>query len=49
MSTATVAGFHLESVNSEYDNGQFELTLRYDDALRAAHDAFLFKVMARER
>ncbi|MFZ0014480.1 MAG: glutamine synthetase, partial [Acidimicrobiia bacterium] len=48
MSTAATAGFHLESVNSEYDNGQFELTLRYDEALRAADDAFLFKVMAKE-
>jgi glutamine synthetase len=41
-------GIELESVNSEYDDGQFELTLRYDEALRAADDAFLFKVMARE-
>jgi glutamine synthetase len=40
--------FPLESVNSEYDNGQFELTLRYRDALTAADDAFLFKLMARE-
>ncbi len=42
------AELQLESVNSEYDNGQFELTLRYDDALKAADDAFLFKVLARE-
>ena len=45
---ADQAGLVLESVNSEYDNGQFELTLRYDEALRAADDAFLFKVLARE-
>ena len=38
----------LESVNAEFDSGQFELTLRYADALRAADDAFLFKVLARE-
>jgi glutamine synthetase len=38
----------LESVNSEYDTPQFEFTLRYTDALRAADDAFLFKVLARE-
>jgi glutamine synthetase len=38
----------LESVNSEYDTPQFEFTLRYSDALRAADDAFLFKVLARE-
>ncbi len=48
MATAVEAGLRLESVNSEYDNGQFELTLAYDNALRAADDAFLFKVMARE-
>ena len=48
MSTARRAGFTLESVNSEYDNGQFELTLRYDEALKAADDAFLFKVLAKE-
>ncbi|HEY5104875.1 MAG TPA: glutamine synthetase family protein [Acidimicrobiales bacterium] len=38
----------LESVNSEYDTPQFEFTLRYADALKAADDAFLFKVLARE-
>ena len=48
METAHEMGLDLESVNSEYDDGQFELTLRYDTALRAADDAFLFKVMARE-
>ena len=48
MATAAKAGIRMESVNSEYDNGQFELTLSYDDALRAADDAFLFKVMAKE-
>jgi len=48
MDTAASAGLRLESVNSEYDNGQFELTLTYDQALQAADDAFLFKVMARE-
>jgi glutamine synthetase len=38
----------LESVNSEFDTPQFEFTLRYTDALRAADDGFLFKVLARE-
>ena len=38
----------LESINAEFDQGQFELTLRYDDALKAADDAFLFRVLARE-
>jgi len=48
MATAREVGLPLESVNSEYDNGQFELTLAYTDALRAADEAFLFKVMAKE-
>jgi glutamine synthetase len=48
MQTARRVGLPLESVNSEYDNGQFELTLAYTNALRAADDAFLFRVMARE-
>ncbi len=48
MNTALAMGIELESVNSEYDDGQFELTLRYDDAMKAADDAFLFKVMAKE-
>ncbi len=38
----------LESVNSEYDTPQFEFTLRYRDAMTAADDGFLFKVLARE-
>ena len=38
----------LEAVNSEYDTPQFEFTIRYSDALKAADDAFLFKVLARE-
>ncbi|MFI5035247.1 MAG: glutamine synthetase family protein [Acidimicrobiales bacterium] len=42
------ADIPLESVNSEYDTPQFEFTLRYRDALGAADDGFLFKVLARE-
>ncbi|MFQ5967355.1 MAG: glutamine synthetase family protein [Acidimicrobiia bacterium] len=41
-------GIPLEAINSEYDNGQFELTIAYGDATEAADHAFLFKVMARE-
>jgi glutamine synthetase len=48
MDTAHAMGIELESVNAEYDDGQFELTLRYGEALQAADDAFLFKVMAKE-
>ncbi len=45
---AEAAGLPIESMNGEYDNGQFELTLRFDDALAACDNAFLFKTMARE-
>ncbi len=38
----------LEFITSEYDWPQFEFTLRYDDALKAVDDAFLFRLMARE-
>ena len=41
-------GIQLESLNSEFDPPQYELTLRYDDALKAADNFFLFKLMARE-
>ncbi len=48
MAVARQVELPLESVNSEYDNGQFELTMAYTNALKAADEAFLFKVMARE-
>ena len=38
----------IESLNGEYDNGQFELTLRFDNAMKACDNTFLFKLMARE-
>lgn len=46
--TAEACGFRVESCNVEFDESQFEFTLEYDDALRAADDAFLFRVMVRE-
>ena len=46
--TAHRAGIPIESVNGEYDNGQFELTLRFDEAVKACDDAFLLRAMARE-
>ena len=46
--TAYACGIPLESANGEYDNGQIELTLRFDDAVKACDDAFLMRVMARE-
>ena len=48
MRIAWECGFPLESINAEYDESQFELTLEYDDALKAADEAFLFRVLARE-
>lgn len=38
----------IESLNAEYDSPQFELTLCYDEAMKACDDLFLFKLMARE-
>ncbi len=49
MRTAKASGISVESINAEFDNAQFEMTLEYDDALKAADDAFLFRVLARER
>jgi glutamine synthetase len=48
MRTADRVGLPIESLNSEYDTPQFEMTLEYDDALRAVDDIFLYKVMVRE-
>jgi glutamine synthetase len=48
MFTAERCGLPIESINSEYDTPQFELTLEYGDALQAVDNIFLFKLMARE-
>ena len=48
MRTAAACGLPIESINSEYDTPQFELTLVYDEAIAAVDDVFLFKLMARE-
>ena len=48
LDAADRAGIVLESFHSEYDDGQFELTLGKNDALAAADEAFLFKLLARE-
>ena len=45
---AAEAGFQIDSMNTEYDAFQWELTLRYDEALRATDDIFLFRLLARE-
>ena len=38
----------IESMNTEFDSPQFELTLRHADAMKACDDFFLFRTMARE-
>ncbi len=48
MAAADRCGFVIESANVEFDESQFEFTLRYDDALRAVDDAFVFRVLVRE-
>ncbi len=48
LDAAGGAGIPVESFHSEYDDGQFELTLGKKDALAAADEAFLFKLLARE-
>ena len=45
---AEVCDFSLEMITSEFDSPQFEFTLKYDRALNAADDVFLFRLMARE-
>ena len=48
MVMANRCGFRTESINAEFDESQYELTLEYGDALQVADDIFLFRVMARE-
>ena len=48
MEVADKCGLPIESVNSEYDTPQFELTLTHNPALLAVDNIFLFKLMARE-
>ncbi|MCP4789893.1 MAG: glutamine synthetase [Gammaproteobacteria bacterium] len=45
---AEAMGIELESFNSEFDCSQFELTLRYGEAMAAIDDLLLFKTMAKE-
>jgi glutamine synthetase len=45
---AAACGLRIDSLNTEYDAPQFELTLTYDHALKAVDDIVLFRLMARE-
>lgn len=46
--TAVNCDLPIESMNGEYDNGQFELTMGFTDAVKACDDAFVFRAMAQE-
>ncbi|MCA0871148.1 glutamine synthetase family protein [Seohaeicola saemankumensis] len=41
-------GFSLEMITAEFDSPQFEYVLTFDDAVKAADDIVLFRLMARE-
>ena len=45
---AAAAGLRLDSITTEYDSPQFEITLAHDDAVKAVDEAFLFRLLARE-
>lgn len=48
MRRAEACGLPIETINSEFDFPQWELTLEYDDAVKAVDDIFLFQQLARE-
>lgn len=48
VSTALACGFSVESWSTEYDEAAYEVNIRYDDALAAADDAFVFRLLIRE-
>jgi glutamine synthetase len=46
--TALAVGFPVESWCSEFDSAAFEVNVRYRDAIPAADEAFLFRLLVRE-
>lgn len=48
VSAALGCGFQVESWCSEFDAAAFEVNWRYRDAIPAADDAFLFRILVRE-
>jgi glutamine synthetase len=48
VNAALACGFPVESWCSEYDNAAYEVNIRYDDAIPAADESFLFKLLVRE-
>jgi glutamine synthetase len=48
VDAAAAAQLDIEAMCTEFDDSQFEINIRYTDAVRAADDAFLFRVLAHE-
>jgi glutamine synthetase len=48
VNAAIRCGFPVEGWCSEYDNAAYEVNIRYADAIPAADEAFLFKLLVRE-
>ena len=46
--TAQACGFDLEGWGSEFDTSAYEVNIRYRDALEAADDAFVFRLLSHE-
>ena len=48
VTTALACGFPVESWGSEFDEAAYEVNIRYNDAIPAADDAFVFRLLVRE-
>ena len=48
VDSAAACNLAIEAWCTEFDDSQFEINIRYRDALEAADDAFLFRVLAHE-
>ena len=48
MNTALACGFPVEGWSSEYDNAAYEVNIKYADAIAAADEAFVFRLLVRE-
>jgi glutamine synthetase len=48
VGAAVESGLDVEAWCTEFDDSQFEVNIRYRDAVAAADDAFLFRVLAHE-
>jgi glutamine synthetase len=48
VDTGAACGLDVEAWCTEFDDAQFEINIRYQDAIAAADDAFLFRILAHE-